>query len=302
MRSQTPAVAPLPLWPIAGIEFSPSLHLRHVLAVFGCHEGCPAVRSDLPYYGSVYANARNSLQTFQVPTPYTMIVEALWDFSVELVDRHDHPIDTDLVYPYVRIHSFPFTFSRPILVYIPTFRCARYFHVSDIHLRWSEIRRGLEDVRYAPSRYLGEGYPFNATYFREACKPFELRIPATPSLSPFIHRATGLPVEMVSYEVIRRRITALAPSSDREVVYLLRVPTAESMQLLQKLYQGWWLHGDFALRRVRYGLLCNWLDRGRQSEKPHDFLLKTHSNAVVLADFTDPFVPDYRYRLITYDH
>ncbi len=143
----TPAVALLPLWPIAGIEFSPSSHLRHILVVFGCHEGCPAIGSNLPYYGSVYANTRNSVQTFQVPTPYMRIVEALWDFSAELVD---HPIDADLIYPYVCIHSSPVNFASQILIYIPTFQCVRYFHVSNIHLRWSEMQRVLKTSAMPP--------------------------------------------------------------------------------------------------------------------------------------------------------
>lgn len=161
---------------------------------------------------------------------------------------------------------------------------------------------GLEDVRYAPSCYLSEGYPFNTTYFQEACKPFKLRILAMPSLSPFIYCATGPPIEMVLYEVICCRITALTLSDGREVVYLLHIPTMESMQLLQKLYQGWWLHGDLILRHVHYRLFCDWLDKGCQSENPRNFLLKMDSNVVVLANFTDPFIPDYRYCLITYGH
>lgn len=291
-----PAVAPLPYWTIDGVEFDNKVgaHLRRVLSVFGCRSDCPAVSDHLEYFSGVFSNARDEHTGLQVYVRGTKLLSAQWDLWAERDCDHDHPVDKDLVYPYVRVHPFPFTFSRPIRVQYSTSDEPITLHVSDIHLRWSEIRRCLEFPAglYVPERYPKLGYPFNRDYFYQVSSLFTTVHPSFPNehfATPIIHAPTGLPLQIVPYETLYRCILAFAlhDSSPSSVPLTLLVSTQDLLRTLQALSGVWWLHGELAVRDAHIidFDLCSSMDEEMRRS------LLSGPDGFVLPDFDVPYHP-----------
>ncbi len=275
-------VAPLPGWPIKGIEFTPSEHFSRVLSVLGCDRLCPYARAEEEYIGSAFSNFLDADGILQQPIPGVNAVFARDDFWARDAGGHTHEVDPDLVYPYVRIHHFPFPFSRMILVPCDRGRCLDAAHtpdegaitgsklyVADIHLRWSEIERGVYERTFVPDRYTVNGYPFNIQYFDLARELFHPRIPYTPqpphaSYPQLIHGPTNLPLELCPFGTLERRISRLArhfgPADGDGVPLLARMSTAWIEAELMRFHGRWWLHTEQAIFEFRYAWLPELFD------------------------------------------
>lgn len=288
--------APLPFWPIDGLYFSPTRHFERVLDVIGCHVNCPALRTnDHEYFSSAFSNARDDAGC-QLPSSDIHLLAAAWDYWCDLDTSHDHTVDPDLVYPYPRIHPFPFSFSRPIRLR----RCGRTVYVADIHLRWSEIQHGITDTTYVPSRYRPDGYPFDVSYFREACSLFDFRVPIPafyPGVEPtFVHAETGLQVARSTYRDLYQAVMELHLHGVRvrdPVGYILRVHPDLFLHELQDTHGCWFLHGASAVAEVRSHVYTRLLpDRVASLGLDPSFV------ASVLVP--DPLIYPYRVPLIFY--
>lgn len=263
-------VAPLPHWPIGEEQFVPSAHYLRVLEVIGCRPDCPGRRfgwREVEYFSSAFCNAVDE-DGYQLHDDSIHLSSAACDYWCDEPNaEHDHPVDLDLVYPYPRIHPFPFTFSRPIHVFNRSTGQSATLHVSDLHLRWSEVRAGVSDTRYAPSRYGPHGYPFNISYFRDACALFELLVPHatldSSSMEPLlIHSESRLPVEHVPFKSIFDAVVFfhLEGAHVRDPVgRVLRSAPSLFLRQVQNYYGAWWLHGVTAVLEVRSYIL----DRAR---------------------------------------
>ncbi len=212
----------------------------------------------------------------QEPVHGAHVVAAQNDFWACREGGHSHPVDDDLVYPYVRIHGFDFPFSRAILVYCEPEHCTDPRHVTDgdsfiavelfvadIHLRWSEIERGVHDFPFVPSRYTEHGYPFNIEYFDAVCSLFRPQVPYTPRpphafYPQLIHASTNLTLEIISYSRLYGRVVALdyelreaVPSNTLPTFAMLS--TAYLVGELQTRYRRWWIDID----QVVYDRRCS---------------------------------------------
>ncbi|KAM5539998.1 hypothetical protein V8D89_006330 [Ganoderma adspersum] len=277
-----PPVAPLPLWPIYGLEFDPALHLDRVLSVFGCSTTCPFFSSaqDRAYASTVFSNARDLRTGLQCPPGFPDVRPIYARMDHWLYREHDHPVDSDLVYQYPRFHTFPFLFSWPICVAGLVERNGfvddevwdvSCIHVADIHLRWSEIVRGVHDATYSPSRYPQDAYPFSRSYFRTICSLFN-PLPRAPHASPsdlrLRHSATGLPVARGSYRLLTLLTVDFDISHPPEDPlepewYLLRVPTTMFVRQLELHSGHWWPDLDAVVRHLRLVAVGMWLDEQR---------------------------------------
>ncbi|RPD60496.1 hypothetical protein L226DRAFT_570000 [Lentinus tigrinus ALCF2SS1-7] len=257
-----PSYAPLPGWTIDGVKFSRRRHLGRVLAVLGCHIGCPVAYNDVLYLKNAISNERGH-DGVQKEVPGMCIVSAKADFWVEQDGgrhRYHGPVDGDLVYPYVRVHPFPFTFSRPILVRSPSSDSIVQLFVADIHLRWSEIARGIQDPLFYPPRYTAIGYPFNRDYFdlaRALFKPRFVFIPEIPHgrRAQIVHAASELVVSHAGYTTNLERLVAFdaAHSEDVSVFVLWTVDCL--VREVEAEYRTWWIHREHAVRAYRHAVL-----------------------------------------------
>ncbi|PIL30704.1 hypothetical protein GSI_06872 [Ganoderma sinense ZZ0214-1] len=299
-----PPVAPLPFWPINGIEFDPALHLERVLSVFGCSTSCSffSTEQDRAYASTVFSNVRDphtGLQRFHCFPEARPIFTRMDDW---LHRDHDHPVDSDLVFQHPRYYSFPSLFTRPILVagisetdggFVDDalYTVAR-IHVADIHLRWSEISRGALDASYSPSRYPRGAYPFDHSYFRGVCSQFRPLPSASPSNLPLRHSATGLPVAQGSYRALMQLIVDFdldhppEHPSDPEW-YLMRVPTATYIDQLLSYSGFWWPDLDAIVRRLRLLAVATWLDEQRRlyAHSPSELRRAILGSGVALSDW-----------------
>ncbi len=238
-----PPVAPLPHWPIDGLEFDRSLHLQRVLDVFGCHPSCPLfpTAQDHEYVSGAFSNQRHPETGMQLSAPGTRVL--IGRLNHWFYRQHDHPVDSDLVFQYPRFHSFPFLFSRPITIGGFDDDDGRWtvnqVNVADIHLRWSEIGHGVRSPAYTPSRYPEHAYPFDRAYFRAICAQFKPLFPDPSSDALLAHSETGLIVSRCSYHHLMDLIISFDASrrpadTPEPRWYLLRVPTSTYVREFQQ--------------------------------------------------------------------
>ncbi len=262
--SSTPsqrAVAPLPSWPLDGIDYCPKLHYTRVLRVVGCRVECPGHRSfERPYFSSAFANAVDE-DGYQIHDDAAQLVSAQGDYWAGQDRKHDHPVDADIVYPYPRIHPFEFPLSRAVRVFSRSTGRSTVLHVADLHIRWSEIRQALADPSFMPGRYSASGYPFNTSYFRAVCSLFELRIPRMfPTRPLLVHRPSGLRVSLITYDELFHRVAAFHVEDYHlydPVGRVLRLPPTEFLYKMHRAHGCWWLHSVTAVAEVRAYVLAH---------------------------------------------